>query len=329
MRRAAKVIGKVVGVILVGFVVFAYLNNSSRRAELRTGLPTVLSHRGVSQQFEGAGFSPGSCEAERIARPSHDYIENTIRSMEAAFGRGADVVEFDAQLTRDGQWAVFHDRRLECRTNGTGLVAEHTLEELQALDVAYGYTADGGKTYPFRGIGVGQMPSMDEVFESFPAKSFLIDIKANDTGDGVRLARRLAQLPSERRNTLTIFGREEVLVRFRADLPEIPAFSLQSIQACLVPYIAYGWTGIVPRACHDAPVYVPINVAPFLWGWPNLFMDRLEAGGSTIVTVGPFPGGISPGVDTLEDLSRLPDDYNGGIWTNDVRLVRDSIESVQ
>ena len=329
MRRASKVIGKVVGVFLVLFVVFAYLNNTSRRAEPRTGSPTVLSHRGVSQQFKGNEFSPGGCEAERITRPSHDYIENTIRSMEAAFGRGADVVEFDAQLTRDGQWAVFHDRRLDCRTNGTGLVAEHTLEELQALDVAYGYTADGGMTYPFRGTGVGQMPSMDEVFRWFRGNSFLIDIKANDPEDGARLARHLAELPLERRNALTVFGREEVLVAFRASLPEIPSFSLQSIQACLVPYISYGWTGIVPGACHDAPVYVPINVAPFLWGWPNLFMDRLEAGGSTIVAVGRFPEGISPGVDTLEDLSRLPDDYNGGIWTNDVRLVRDSIEGVQ
>lgn len=329
MRRASRVIGKIVGVFLALFVVFAYLNNSSRRAEPRTGLPTVLSHRGVSQQFEGSEFSPGNCEAERIARPSHDYIENTIRSMEAAFGRGADVVEFDAQLTRDGQWAVFHDRRLECRTNGAGRVAEHTMKELQVLDVAYGYTADDGMTYPFRGTGVGQMPSMDEVFRSFPGNSFLIDIKANDTEDGARLAHRLGELPLERRNALTVFGREEVLVAFRANLPEIPAFSLQSIQSCLVPYIAYGWTGIVPPACHDAPVYVPINVAPFLWGWPNLFMDRLEAGGSTIVAVGSFPGGISPGVDTLEDLSRLPDDYNGGIWTNDVRLVRGSMEGFQ
>ena len=61
-------------------------------------------------------------------------------------------------------------------------MGEHTLEELQALDIAYGYTADGGGTYPFRGQGVGEMPSMDEVFETFPDGSFLIDIKTQQSG---------------------------------------------------------------------------------------------------------------------------------------------------
>ena len=44
--------------------------------------------------------------------PSHPYLENTIASMKAAFQVGADIVEFDIQPTKDGQFAVFHDGNL-------------------------------------------------------------------------------------------------------------------------------------------------------------------------------------------------------------------------
>jgi glycerophosphoryl diester phosphodiesterase len=67
---------------------------------------------------------------------------------------------------------------------------------------------------------------------------------------------------------------------------------------------------------------VPVNVAPFLWGWPNRFKDRITASGGAIVVLGNFFNGeISPGLDTREDFNRLPSDYGGGIWTNDVDLV--------
>ncbi len=45
-------------------------------------------------------------------------------------------------------------------------------KELQALDIGYGYTADGGKTFPFRGKGINLMPTLDEVLNHFPDRSF-------------------------------------------------------------------------------------------------------------------------------------------------------------
>ena len=48
---------------------------------------------------------------------------------------------------------------------GTGNVSDYTMAELKKLDVGYGYTADEGKTYPFRGKGVGMMPELSEVFQ--------------------------------------------------------------------------------------------------------------------------------------------------------------------
>ena len=322
MRRGWK-IGA--GVILP--VLFIYGNNASWfSSRTPSGPPSVLAHRGVSQRYDDNGSSGSPCEARRMLPPEHDYIENTIRSIRAAFDRGADLVEFDVQPTRDGQFAVFHDRTLDCRTNGRGLTREHTLEELKALDVAYGYTADGGRTFPFRGQGVGLMPSLDEVLESFPEQSFLIDIKGRGREDGALLAARLAMVPAARRSRLMIFGREETLAGLRMELPDLRTFSVASIQRCLTRYIGYGWTGVVPPICRDSPLFVPINVAPFLWGWPNRFLERVERTGSSVVVIGPFgSGGISPGLDSLEDLGRVPVSFDGGIWTNNVEVVREEI----
>jgi glycerophosphoryl diester phosphodiesterase len=47
---------------------------------------------------------------------------------------GADMIELDVRLTKDGYLVVIHDDELERTTTGTGLVREHTLAELKRLD---------------------------------------------------------------------------------------------------------------------------------------------------------------------------------------------------
>lgn len=123
-----------------------------------------------------------------------------------------------------------------------------------------------------------------------------------------------------------VFGREDTLDGLRAELPGIATFSVTSIQRCLTRYIGYGWTGVVPGECRDAPLFVPINVAPFLWGWPDRFLDRMEGAGASVVVIGRLgAGGISPGLDSPDDLDRLPDGFDGGVWTNDVDLAREAV----
>jgi len=88
---------------------------------------------------------------ERIDPPTHEFIENTIPSIQAAVEAGADIIELDIKLTTDGEIVVFHDETLDCRTDGTGKTHHQNLAYLRGLDIGYGYTSDGGKTYPFRG----------------------------------------------------------------------------------------------------------------------------------------------------------------------------------
>lgn len=64
--------------------------------------------------------------------------ENTLASFEKAIGFGADVVELDVQLSKDGELVVIHDRTVDRTTNGSGRVGEMTLSELKALDAGMG-----------------------------------------------------------------------------------------------------------------------------------------------------------------------------------------------
>ncbi|MEW6227886.1 MAG: glycerophosphodiester phosphodiesterase family protein [Bacillota bacterium] len=60
--------------------------------------------------------------------------ENTLAAFRSGWERGADLVEMDVQVTRDGHVVVFHDATLDRTTNGTGFVGEKTLSDLRVLD---------------------------------------------------------------------------------------------------------------------------------------------------------------------------------------------------
>ncbi|MDB5518992.1 MAG: glycerophosphodiester phosphodiesterase [Tardiphaga sp.] len=248
--------------------------------------------------------------------------------MRASFDAGADIVEFDVHPTTDGKFAVFHDWTLDCRTNGRGVTRDHAMAGLKTLDIGYGYTADGGRTFPFRGKGVGMMPSLDEVLASFPEHAFLINVKSNDASEGERLAQEIGRLAPEARRRLMFYGGDKPIAALRRLLPDVRTMSLRSLKSCLIPYIVYGWSGIVPADCNNMVVFVPINVAPWLWGWPDRFLSRMAAANSATFLVGPYHGGdFSTGVDTPEQVLALPRNYSGGILTNEVETVAPAVRS--
>ena len=97
--------------LLAGFVIFlplvlwrSFVKETPHSSSKRTGPPTILAHRGIGQQFD-IPIESERCTAEHMRRPMHDYLENTIRSMQAAFDSGADMVEFDIHPTTDGRFA--------------------------------------------------------------------------------------------------------------------------------------------------------------------------------------------------------------------------------
>ncbi|MFF4353039.1 glycerophosphodiester phosphodiesterase [Streptomyces sp. NPDC001530] len=64
--------------------------------------------------------------------------ENTLRSFIAAQHAGLDLIELDLHLSKDGALVVMHDTDVDRTTDGSGPIAEKTLEELRALDAGRG-----------------------------------------------------------------------------------------------------------------------------------------------------------------------------------------------
>ncbi|MFC5649495.1 glycerophosphodiester phosphodiesterase family protein [Paenibacillus solisilvae] len=254
--------------------------------------------------------------AKRIYEPEHPFLENTISSMEAAFQAGADVVEFDVHITKNEQFAIFHDWTLDCRTNAEGVTKDYTMNELKQMDIGYGYTSEHGKTFPFRDKGIGLMPSLTEVLTHFPDKSFLIDVKSSDPYEGELLAKYLTALTGRQRSLLAVYGGNEPIAALKEKLPDMRVMSKATVKSCLLPYLAVGWTGYMPQACKYTELHIPEKIAPWLWGWPNRFLNRMDGKDTRVILVGGDGSDFSSGFDTPEDIERLPPDYTGGIWTN-------------
>ncbi len=60
--------------------------------------------------------------------------ENTLAGLRRAIQLGADAIEVDVQASADGVPVLMHDLTVDRTTNGSGAVAELTLERLRALD---------------------------------------------------------------------------------------------------------------------------------------------------------------------------------------------------
>lgn len=306
--------------VLLVCIMFIYLNNSSFWARTMPKRPFLVAHRGVHQTFSLAGIQWDTNTAARIYEPEHGYLENTLPSIAAAFSAGADLVEFDLQLTKDGKFAVFHDHRLDYRTNGQGGVGDYTMAELKKLDIGYGYTADGGRTFPLRGTGVGLMPSLDEVLTAFPGRSFLIHLKSNQPQLGPLLVEYLRTLPPEQLNLLTFYGSDEPLDAIKRAFPHLRVMSKRTIIRAVLSYLMVGWTGYVPPAMQNTHLHLPFRYARWLWGWPHRFLQRMEKVNTRIILV-LGDGRWSEGFDTETDLALLPPNYSGGIWTNRIERI--------
>lgn len=304
------------------FAVGSFLANTSLLAPPMEGAPTLVAHRGLGQTFPSEGLESDTCTATRIRPPEHDFLENTIPSMRAAFEAGADVVELDIHPTADGHFVVFHDWTLECRTDGKGVTRETSLADLKKLDVGYGYTADGGLTFPFRGLGIGLMPSLDEVLSAFPDKRLLINVKSRDAEEGRRLAARLGTLSADQRARLAVYGHDVPVDAVGAALPDLRTMSRSSLTRCMLTYVGVGWSSHVPDACRHTILLVPINYAWALWGWPNRFLARMRDADTEVYLIGPYTGrNFTTGIDTAVEVAQLPAGYSGGIWTNRVQAV--------
>lgn len=287
--------------------------------------PRVIAHRGLAQQYDGSGVDRSAgCTASRMKKVVHPYLENTIAAMKAAFRLGADMVEIDVAPTADGQVVVFHDWTLDCRTDGRGEVREKSLAELKALDIGYGYTADGGRSFPFRGKGVGLMPTLEEVLKALPGKPLLINFKSRDPNeaDAVAAAFRRAGVAIDTRYGFYGPGAERPLARMRELAPQ--AWVWDRAEACSRACLAQGWTAATRDLCRGEMIVLPLDWTGRAEGWPTLFLKRMRANGTRVLLTGDMGGGREgpKGIERVEQMKQVPKGFDGWLWVEDLWAVR-------
>ena len=120
--------------------------------------PLVYAHRG------GAALRP----------------ENTIVAFDHGLACGADGLELDVHLSRDGVVVVHHDARLDRTTGARGAVSARTAAELAGLDAGYTFRGPepGAGAFPFRGRRIG-IPRLRDVLERYPRIPLIIELKVN------------------------------------------------------------------------------------------------------------------------------------------------------
>jgi glycerophosphoryl diester phosphodiesterase len=317
MRKSWILLG-VAALAVVGVVLF----NASFWAR-PAGALAVLSHRGVHHDFPSEGLTNDTCTAARIYPPTHAFIENSLPSMQRAFDLGADMVEIDIHPTTDGEFAVFHDWGVECRTNGQGVTRELSMTYLRTLDIGYGYTADGGQTFPLRGQGVGMMPTLREVLAAFPQRRFLINFKSNDPSEAGAVLAYLDATPNADLSRLAFYGAAPA-DRVRELRPDLRSLSRARFGDCALSYALTGWFGRVGAPCQRTILFVPRNYGGIFWGWPNRFLQRMQANNTEVYISDDVPFGERlgiNGVDDAEAFARLPRDWRGGVATDRIEVI--------
>jgi glycerophosphoryl diester phosphodiesterase len=315
--------------LAVLFVVLGGLSllNANWLAPIPTGGPKLIAHRGVYHLYDKtAAFGPDTCTARFIYPPEHEVFENTTKSIKMAAGlagKDHDLVEVDVASTKDGHMVLFHDWTVDCRTNGKGETRDLTLAQLKSLDVGYGYSADGGKTFPLRGKGIGLIPTVEEALAALPTRPLLFNFKSKDPAEADQL---FAILKASGRDSVKLgdafYGGVEdgPVKRMRELMPQSWVFSTKdTVQSCTRDYVLFGWSGLVPKSCHNGTLAIPLNYQFLFWGWPNRLLSRMESVGAKVIVMGPYAQGKSnEGLMQTEQLGTIPNTYNGYIWVEDI-----------
>ena len=105
---------------------------------------------------------------------SGTHPENTLPAFAEAVRVGADGIELDVHLSKDGYLIVMHDEEVDRTTNGKGLIREKTLEELKKLNAGGKFS----KEFP-----AAKVPELKEVLGLLLQKNYrgmlMIEIKTD------------------------------------------------------------------------------------------------------------------------------------------------------
>ena len=161
------------------------------------GRPFVLGHRGAS----------------------HAAPQNTLAAFRKAADAGADGIELDVHLSRDGVPVVIHDNSVDATTDGAGLVRELTLSQLKALDAGVRFDAPHADA-SFAGE---RIPTLEEVLVEVGSRLLVnVELKAGQTAALVAAVVDLVRRMEMADRVWFSSFKPYALYRARALAPEIP-----------------------------------------------------------------------------------------------------------
>jgi len=142
---------------------------------------------------------------------------NTLEAAVNALAVGADVLEVDVHLTADGVLVVRHDAVIDTTTNGSGVIAQMTLDEIQAYEVGF-HEIDYPSLVSVQSIKV---PTLKSIFNRLPKSRYMIEIKPLDLAAADKLCDLVAQHRLYEQVLVASFD-SSVLRRFRQICPSVP-----------------------------------------------------------------------------------------------------------
>ncbi len=178
-----------------------------------------------------------------------EFPSNTLYAFRKALKVGADMLELDVGVTKDGKVIVMHDTTVDGKTNGHGTVASKTLRQIKKLDAAFWFAPGASdhyshalppRSYKFRGIATGKrkpprgfkasdfrVPTLAEVLKAFPRTPINIEIKGRTpdeaTEEYVQNAEVLARLlkNTKRRDLIVVSFQQAAVDRFHELAPRV------------------------------------------------------------------------------------------------------------
>jgi glycerophosphoryl diester phosphodiesterase len=192
--------------------------------------------------------------AERVLNIAHqggedEFPSNTLYAFKRSVKAGADMLELDIGVTKDGVVVVSHDTTLDRTTNGRGTIESHTAKEIRKLDGAYWFSKGDDayrhglkkSAYKLRGIATGKrkppkgytradfrVPTLEQVMKAFPRTPINIEIKGRTKAEAeteyVRNAEALAGVLGKtgRRDIIVASFQQPAIDRFHELAPAIP-----------------------------------------------------------------------------------------------------------
>ena len=93
--------------------------------------------------------------------------ENTMPAFEKAIAMGADGIELDVQLTKDGEIVICHDEKIDRTSNGQGWLKDYTLTELKKFNFSN----------PHPEYGFAEIPTLEELLAMIKPTDLTLNIE--------------------------------------------------------------------------------------------------------------------------------------------------------